>query len=273
MDFAIQNIEFILTVIGLTITVISFFFTKEEKGVRRFIALLVGVCLFLTAQYIGTWNYVKVPDVTNIPYNEARVILRSYGFIEHPLIGNHSVLPHDDNAIVIRQIPIAGSQCKENEVINLFFSEENVPGEVEVIEEVESAREEIMYNMADQPLLTISIENIAFFNNGYHYEYANPQNPSETNIIDFDTGISGTFSYSRELTAEEKENWMHGGKIYDSEGNEIGYNGNYPAFWSSPDGKFAVEFPKDLQPGKYVYELYQNINNQQVSDKVTFVVQ
>ena len=273
MDFIIQNIEFILTIIGLIFAVITFFFTKEKKWVSCIIGLLAIACLILVIQYIRTWDYVKVPDVTNIPYSEARIILRSHGFTEYPLTGNNSVLPLDDNAIVIRQIPIAGSQCKENEVINLFFYEGNVSGEAEVIDEVEPTRGEIVHNMVDQPLLTISIENVSFFNNGYHYEYVNPQNPSETNIIDFDTGILGTFSYSRELTTEEKENWMHGGKIYDSEGNEIGYNGNYPAFWSSPDGKFAVQFPKGLQPGEYVYELYQDINNQQVSDKINFIIE
>lgn len=274
MDFIIQNIEFILTIIGLIVAVIAFFFTKEKKGASRFIVLLVVVCLFLTAQYIRTWNYVKVPDVTNIPYNEARVILRSYGFKEHPLGNNSSVLPPDDNAIVISQMPIAGSQCKENEVVKLYFSEKSMSGTTEdIIEESDPARDEIMYSTVEQPLLSINIEGVAFFNNGYHYECVNPQNPSESYTGDFDRGIEGTFTYSRELTAEERENWMHGGKIYDSEGNEVGYDGNYPTFWSSPDGKFAVQFPKDFQPGEYVYELYQDINGQQVSDKISFIIQ
>ncbi len=65
---------------------------------------------------------------------------------------------------------------------------------------------------------------------------------------------------------------MHGGKIYDINGHEIGYCGNYPTFWSNHDGKFAVQFSKDMRPGEYVYELYQDIYNQQVLDKVIFVI-
>lgn len=266
MNFVIQNIEFILTVIGLAIAVIAFFFTKDKKSASRFIILLVIIVIFLTAQYFRTWDYVKVPNVTGIPYNEARAILRSHRLRERPLTDNNFVFTPDDNAIVIRQQPDGESQCRENEVITLFFLEENKT------EAVEEEKGEIIYNKVEQPLLTINIENIAFFNDGYYYEYANPQNPSENFVVDFDRGIEGTFSYSRELTAEEKENWMHGGKIYDSDGQEIGYSGNYPTFWSNPDGKFAVQFPKDLQPGEYTYELYQFINNQQVSDKVTFVI-
>lgn len=265
MDFIVQNIEFILTIIGLFIAVIAFFFTKENKVASCLIGLMAIVCLILAAKHIRTWDLVKVPDVSNIPYNEARFILRSHGLIEQPLTGNSSVLPLNDNVIVISQIPIAGSQCKENEVVYLFFSEGNV-------EETETEREGI-YSTIEPLQLAINIENAAFFYDGYHYEYVNPQNLSENYIIDFDTGISGTFSYSRELTAMEIENWMHGGRIYDSDGNEIGYSGNYPAFWSSPDGKFAVQLPKDLQSGEYVYELYQNIDNQVVSDKITFIIQ
>ena len=184
MDFIAQNIEFSLTIIGLFIAVIAFFFTKDNILARCLVGLCAIVCLILAVKYIRTWNLVRVPNVTNLPYNEARVILRSHDLIEQPLTGNSSVLPLDDNVIVIRQVPMAGSQCKENEVVCLFFSEENV-------EEDETKNEEIY---STEPLqLAINIENVASFYDGYHYEHVNPQNLSENYIIDFDTGISGTF--------------------------------------------------------------------------------
>lgn len=260
MDFITQNIEFILAIISFIVAVIAFFFTKEKKVPSLFIALMIVVCFLLSVQYFRTWDYVEVPNVTGIPYNEARDILRSNGLQEQPFKGNAVRFSPDDNEIVIRQVPDVYEQCKKNGDVKLYFSEGNVS-------------EEIPHNTMELPLLTINIENVAFFNDGYYYEYANPQNTSESYIIDFDRGIAGTFSYSRELSAEERENWMHGGKIYDSNGHEVGYSGNYPTFWSSPDGKFAVQFPKDIQPGQYVYELYQDINGQQVSDKISFIIE
>lgn len=106
----------------------------------------------------------------------------------------------------------------------------------------------------------------------YHYEYPDPQNPQINIVIDLEEGMSGTFSYSRPLTAEEEANWYHGGKIYDELGNEVGQDGNWPTFWSNPEGKFAFAFPRNLPAGQYTYELYQYICGQAVSDTVEFTV-
>lgn len=92
-------------------------------------------------------------------------------------------------------------------------------------------------------------------------------------IIDFDTGIFGTFQYSQELTETEQSNWFHGGKLYDIDESEIGVVGNYPSFWSSPDGIFAVDFPDEMKSGAYIYELYQYIGDQYVSDSIFIAVE
>lgn len=219
ISFVTQNIEFILTTIGLIFSIFAFFFSKKQKVASCVFGLLIIVCLILTVQYIWTW---------------------------------------DDNEIANGPAPDTGSQYEGTKPVELSGSKGDDTGEKEID--------------VNQLSLSIDVESVEFFYDGY-YKYVNPQNPSENYIIDFDTGISGTFSYSRELTAEEIENWMHGGMIYDSDGNEVGYSGNYPLFWSNPDGKFAVQFPKDLQRGTYTYELYQYINNQRVSDTVTFTIQ
>lgn len=121
LSFVTQNIEFILAIIGLAIAVIAVFFSNKQKAVGCVIGLLIMVCLILIVQYVRTWDYKEVPNVTQMPYKEARLILHSRGFIERPLMDNNSILIFDDNAIVKRQVPDAGSQYKENELVELFF--------------------------------------------------------------------------------------------------------------------------------------------------------
>ena len=121
-------------------------------------------------------------------------------------------------------------------------------------------------------ILKISINPDIQMHENFYYEYPDPNNPSSNIIINFGKGISGTFSYSRELTTQERIDWSHGGKLYDNNGNEIGQAGNWPSFWSEPDGKFAVEFPQNLPSGHYTYELYQIISEQYVSDQVSFEI-
>lgn len=118
--------------------------------------------------------------------------------------------------------------------------------------------------------INIAIDPNVQVHDNYYYEYPDPINPSNNFIVDFGKGISGTYTYSRILTEEERKNWEHGGKLYDSNGNEIGEEGNWPTFWSNTDGKFAVEFPQNLPPGHYTYEIYHIISGQFVSDRITF---
>ncbi len=121
--------------------------------------------------------------------------------------------------------------------------------------------------------LMMEINSWEFSNNGFYYKYPDPENPDMNIIIDFNPGIFGTFQYSRELTEEELSNWFHGGNLYDIDGNKIGVEGNYPSFWSDPNGMFAVEFPDEMKPGVYTYELYQFIDNQYVSDTISITVE
>lgn len=124
----------------------------------------------------------------------------------------------------------------------------------------------------DTGTLKISINPAIQMHENYYYEYPDPNNPSSNFVINLGKGISGTFSYSRKLTEEERADWSHGGRLYDNNGNEIGQEGNWPSFWSEPDGKFAVEFPQSLPSGHYTYELYQIISGQYVSDQVSFEI-
>lgn len=117
--------------------------------------------------------------------------------------------------------------------------------------------------------LEIYIDNWEFFDDGFYYENPDPDDPW---FISYTKGISGNFHYSRDLTEEEKNSWSHGGNLYDENGNEVGSEGNYPSFWSSPNGQFAIEFPKELPQGNYVFNLYQDIDNKNVSASIQFSV-
>ena len=109
----------------------------------------------------------------------------------------------------------------------------------------------------------------------FRKEYPDPENPDVTCVIDFGKGISGTFTYSRELTQEELENWWHGGDLCDADGKCLVWGEDYEddlILWSDPSGVFAVQLPQNLKAGTYSYVLYQTINGQNVSDSYTFTV-
>lgn len=92
-------------------------------------------------------------------------------------------------------------------------------------------------------------------------------------MIDFDKDIFSIFQYFQELTETERGNQFHGGKLYDIDEYGIGADGNYSSFWFSPGGIFAVEFSDEMKSGVYVYELYQYIGNQYVSDTIFIAVE
>ena len=112
----------------------------------------------------------------------------------------------------------------------------------------------------------ITIDSALVFQEGFHYEFPDPENAERTVLIDFTRGLSGTFHYSRALSADELASMGHGGKLYDENMNEIS-GGQY---WSDTEGHFAMQFPEELAPGTYVYELYQVIGNQFINSRVKF---
>ena len=102
---------------------------------------------------------------------------------------------------------------------------------------------------------------------GFYYEM--PIDENSYSFVDFDMGISGHFSYSRELTEQEYENWDHGGKILDVNGEEVNINAS---FFSTFDGVFVVELPEYMPKGDYVYLLYQFINDEYCEVRILFSV-
>lgn len=115
--------------------------------------------------------------------------------------------------------------------------------------------------------LAIVIEDYDFFTDGFHYRKLISENTY--NVVDFDQGISGHFTYSRELTDIEYENWGHGGKLLNESGQECGFANS---FFSDYEGIFAVELSPNIPSGNYVYVLYQFINYQYCEARISFSI-
>lgn len=128
----------------------------------------------------------------------------------------------------------------------------------------ESASSDVNSTVATE--VDITIDSATVFQDGFHYEFPDPANAERTVLIDFNKGLSGTFHYSRALSAEEIAGMGHGGKLYDENMNEIS-GGSY---WSDTDGHFAMQFPENLSSGIYMYELYQVIGGRFIYSRVKF---
>ena len=122
--------------------------------------------------------------------------------------------------------------------------------------------------------LSISINDCEQFTEGLHFERPDPEDSSIINYYDFKKGVTGSFSFSRELSKEEQANSSFSGSLFDMNGVEYLPNGEYPTIWAEWDEKggfFVVEFPDSTSPGTYICEfdiiilMYDNI----FADKIT----
>lgn len=253
---------------GAIMTVISFltgiiaFFSISKKTQQELAGLALVVTILLGANYID-FKYINpveekemctVPDVTELSYSNAQIVLRTCGLREKPVGSDNDILAAADELLVCTQKPAVGTEVEMGSTIVIFFE-----------------KFEISENTDNN--LSLKINEYSVFSDGYYYEYPDTENPESTCFIDFKTGIYGTFEYSRSLSEVELANWFHGGKLYDAAGNEIGVEGNYPSFWANSDGMFAVEFPERLMAGTYTYEIYQYVDGQYVSDAINFTVE
>lgn len=257
---------FLIGAVSLLISLITLW-PKEGEPSRKAVAIcisIVGAALIVNYAYvkfIDKREYAEVPNVESLSYENAQLVLRQNGWTELPDM-RQGVLGSDSR--VIRQEPEAGLFAARGTQIRLILSNDNFTAP-----QPEAPNVSADSNTTEPLSLTITDYALT---DSFHYEEPDPNLPGSNWIIDFQAGISGTFSYSRELTEQEKENWGHGGKLYDSNGNEIGVEGNYPRFWSGMNGMFAVEFPKNMAPGTYTYELYQVIDGQVVSNRIAFTI-
>ena len=275
---------------GLIVSVFSFLFailiwiiptdkaiTKKKKG------FIAGVCvltlILLGVNYFKMQEYVKVPCVEGLEYSIAENQLKNVGLT--PKAITTQILKRTD--YVEKQNVKQDEIVKKGDIIVLSIREEGffnnsleLPTNSQKQEETSSKNETptIEQNSKVEETLGLSIivDEYEFFYDGYHYEQLDEENEGYYWSIDFDKGIAGKFHYSRPLTDEELRNWGHGGELYDSSGNKVGEENNYPHFWSDPTGHFAMQFPKDLEPGKYTYVFYNVIGLEYVETKIEFTI-
>lgn len=259
-----------VSIISLAITLITILFAFEkEKTVARvctvIITALLVVLLFVNQKDME--NYNNVLSVEGMSVEFAIHDLITAGFNEEDIrisngdatITNFTARVEKrivDNTIVPKGTTIIVPKGKL--IILVCESDTNIGsyGENSVIIGVESS--------PSTSNLSIIIEDYETFTDGFHYEI-----PNSDSFVDFDKGISGHFSYSRELTEQEYENWRHGGKILDKNGKETNIEAT---FFSTSDGVFAVEFPEHMPKGDYLYLLYQFINDEYYETRISFTV-
>ncbi|MGN0347548.1 MAG: hypothetical protein ACI4DU_09720 [Lachnospiraceae bacterium] len=239
--FLFDDFGMIIAVIGVLTGLIAYFAFKK-KTMRWLAILFLLITILLTINYID-FKYIN-------PVEEQ--------------VGDNNLLVDVDNLVIEEQNPSPETevQISNTGVIHSSGSEIN-----------EEDYSDQPPNISEYSNLSLNITEYSVFKDGYHFEYPDPENPEMTCIIDFSTGVFGKFEYSRSLNETELANWFHGGKLFDEAGNEIGEEGNYPSFWSSPDGMFAVEFPEGMTEGTYTYELYQYVDNQYISDSINFTIE
>lgn len=262
----------ILGILGVIIAIISLWISKKkEKTLVSIFAILICCVLainYVSINFIAGESYSKVPNVSGISLGSARTVVRGMKFVEKVVTMSGEKV--SEEAIVLGQSPEAFDYAQEGtEVILVVSSKEKATTTEDIKEKLTAELTSDSSNNIDP--LSLKIKDWDF-KDKFHNEQAIPGEQDTYWITDLGMGISGAFSYSRPLNEQELENWMHGGKLYDANGNEVGVEGNYPSFWSNPEGLFAVEFPKDLPHGNYTYELYQFIDGQYVSDMITFTV-
>lgn len=256
--------EKIETVLGVVIPIVLVQ-VQEEKKIRIgkltitsnkawFIYISISVLLIVNSYWMD--DYTRVPNVLGGTYSAATDTLREAELVGSAQGSGTIVL---DNLEVTFMSTQPGTIVKKGTVIYLRCFKTNLAN----MEDKEKSDDDTTNKTQE---LSLSIDEVVVFQDGFHYKFPDPENSQRTVLIDFTKGISGTFHYSRTLTESEKSNMGHGGKLYDENMNEIS-GGQY---WSDTEGHFAMQFPEGLAPGTYVYELYQVIGDQFISSRVKF---
>lgn len=240
------------------------------------------LCVFLIVDHSYMEAYTMIPEnIVNSTYKEATKAL------EDANLGWN--LPTTDTTVSDAQI-ITGMDEQEGTIVpkhttvHLKYDASN-PEEPETTDDANSASDAVasvptnsstvnagqesasnIVNSTTATEVDITIDSATVFQDGFHYEFPDPENAERTVLIDFNKGLSGTFHYSRALSAEEIASVGHGGSLYDENMNEISGG----IYWSDTDGHFAMQFPEELASGTYIYELYQVIDGQFIYSRIKF---
>ena len=272
---SIQSLRFILSGeignitaiagMALSITVMLIPSQAAHQKLKNGIAVMFSIIvLFLLWNTYSMRNQLKMPLVENLTVNTANYTLYEAGFDKDTITvksGDGTVV--SSQSIVQTQSIPKGMIIPKDTQIELICASENVYSDENPVYEI-NEKEEVFSSDND---LSIIIDDYHVFSNGFYYEM--PIDENQVAFVDFTEGIAGHFSYSRELTETEIDNWGHGGMIVNEQGQDCSGDG---LFFASIEGVFAMQFPSDLPGGNYSYVLYQYLDNQYCEVRIPFTV-
>lgn len=260
------EIGLVISIISLLVAMITFLIIAHKDN----IAVRAHICIITALLVIGLFinqkdmeNYIKTPRVEKMSVEFAKHDLIIAGFNGGDiLILNSDAAPSDSSAEVQTQSVPGNKVVPKGTRITLDCKSDTYVGVYEENATISGVESDSSANG-----LSIIIEDYEFFDDGFYYKM--PIDENSFNFVDFKRGISGHFSYSRNLTKQEYENWGHGGKILDAGGEDTNIDAS---FFSTSDGVFAVEFPEYMPKGDYVYLLYQFVNNEYCEARISFTI-
>ena len=264
--------ELQVAVIGVLLAILALPLWRKNisRSIIRiicFASVLIIAVLVVNRVDMNT-SCVDVPPIEGLGTGDAKLALILSGIEADDIrtVGSASV-PISDNNTKVEHQNLKGPQRKINGKINIqlicvpydmTLETENDPTE----DKTEASAPPYMNSTGD---LSLIIDDYQPFYDGFYHQI--PESESSYSFVEFDQGISGHFSYSRELTDIEYEDWGHGGKILDANGNELDIDAS---FYATTDGVFAVELPEGMPSGTYTYLLYLFVHDEYCEARIPF---
>lgn len=270
------EVGLVVSLIGLLLAMIALLIVVSDKNrsARICICLISSliIVLLIANMFDMHLNYINVPIVGELNTDIAKYMLVEAGFDPNNIrvVGANGIsISEKDSKVQTQSISGVKKNTGEGAFIELtcipydMYIDSNNPGV--------SAENSVTFSTSQSNTtssgLSLVIEYYEFFTDGFYYKM--PIDENSFSFVDFRNGISGSFKYSRGLTDQEYENWGHGGKILNANGEDSNINAS---FFSTSDGVFAVELPEHMPKGDYVYLLYQFINNEYCEARIPFTV-
>lgn len=259
---------FLIGVFGLILSFLPFIANSDSsaestkiKNIRKICIIVFSIgCLLLanyfSVTYIDKISYIELPDLCGMDRYHARQTLQELGL----QVKEYGVENNTYYYEVERHNPAKASMVLKSSTVEVWLKNTE-----DTISSGETSTQQEAFENSNQLSIRIADYKIV---DSFYYEYPDDNDPNTVYFVKFGKGISGTFEYSRPLNQNELNNWSHGGKLFYSDGVEVAGEGNWPSFWAVSNGLFAVEFPDNLRPGEYIYELYLNVDGQMISDQI-----
>lgn len=267
---------------GLFVSIIGVFLAMAallvviKPGTR---IVRVGVCLLSGAIVVllvanlfdMKRNYVDIPTVESLDVKLAKSVLIQAGIEpDDILISGYAGVSVSENNSEVKTQSRSGVNRLDSGSISIELACIPYEAQINSLDNPDTSGDSQVTFSEPQTNVTASglsliINDCQYFYDGFYHQM--PESGLSYSFVEYDQGISGHFSYSRELTDIEYEDWGHGGKILDANGNELDIDAS---FYATTDGVFAVELPKDMPSGTYTYLLYLFVHDEYCEARIPF---